>query len=252
VSMPLKSPQVDIGSSYEITNRRFLFLVKRLARNNSYRDDYIKCMREYKDLGPMTEVSKSVSAHQKYPVFIPHYFVLKKESTTTKFRVVFDASLQTSNGHSLNESLLVGPTLQDNLVNIIHRFRMYPIAVTADIEKMYRKILVSPEERTLQRILWRESPSEPYKEYELNTVTCGTACAPYFAVKSLLTLPERNTSICPSGPEIFRKHFYVDDFMKSYKNITIHYLELILGGIQMYRFQEGLTRGCLTCVEGGD
>ena len=207
VSMPLKSPEVDIGSSYEIAHRRFLSLEKRLARNNSHRDDYIKFMREYKDLGHMTEVSKSVPAHQKYPVFIPHHFVLKKESTTTKFRVVFDASAQTSNGHSLNESLLVGPTLQDNLVNIIHRFRMYPIAVTADIEKMYRQILVSREERRLQHILWREFPSEPIKEYELNTVTYGTACAPYLAVKCLLTLAEGNTSICPSGPEIVRKHF---------------------------------------------
>jgi len=89
---------------------------------------------------------------------------------------VFDASTKTSSGLSLNDTLMVGSTLQDDLFDIISRFRLHPIVMTADIQKMYRQIEVDKRDRDFQRILWRFSPDDQIQEYQLNTVTYGQSC----------------------------------------------------------------------------
>lgn len=72
---------------------------------------------------------------------------------------------------SLNNSLLVGPNLQNDLLSIMLNFRCHKYVLTGDISKMYRQILIDPSETSLQRILWRDNTDEPLKTYELVTVT---------------------------------------------------------------------------------
>ena len=57
--------------------------------------------------------------------------------------------------------------------------------INADIEKMYRQILIAPEQRLFQRIIWREHPSLPLETFELNTVTYGMAAALYLVTRIL-------------------------------------------------------------------
>ena len=85
--------------------------------------------------------------------FLPHHAVFKESSTTTKTRVVFDASTRGTTGVSLNDILMVGPTIQQDLLPIILRFRMHRYVMTDDISKMYRQIRVHPEDYDLQHIL---------------------------------------------------------------------------------------------------
>jgi hypothetical protein len=56
---------------------------------------------------------------------MPHHAVIKEHSISTKTRVVFDASAKTTNGISLNDQLMIGPTLQEDLFSILTRFRTY-------------------------------------------------------------------------------------------------------------------------------
>ena len=55
--------------------------------------------------------------------YLPHHCVFK-DSTTTKLRVVFDASSKSPNDNSLNDCLLLGPCLQDDVFDILIRFRL--------------------------------------------------------------------------------------------------------------------------------
>ncbi|XP_055527678.1 uncharacterized protein LOC129720252 [Wyeomyia smithii] len=57
--------------------------------------------------------------------------------------------------------------------------------LVSDVEKMFRQINICPEDRPLQCILWRNSPSEKAQTYELNTVTYGTKPAPFLATRTL-------------------------------------------------------------------
>jgi len=85
----------------------------------------------------------------------------------------------------LNDKLMIGPNLQRNLIEMMLRFRIYEYVVTADVAQMFRQILVDERDRSLQQILWRESPEEEVKLFELNTVTYGTSSAPYLAIRCL-------------------------------------------------------------------
>ncbi|XP_037942469.1 uncharacterized protein LOC119675345 [Teleopsis dalmanni] len=157
----------------------------------------------------MTEIDieRIMSPHY----FIPHHCVLKPDSTTTKLRVVFDASSKTTSGQSLNDLLHIGPTVQSELLSILLRFRLPRYVFTTDIEKMYRQILVYPEDRQCQLIVWRNEPSQPIKYFQLNTVTYGTRSAPYLATKCLQVLADDNMQNYPLGASALKQNFYVDD-----------------------------------------
>ena len=65
--------------------------------------------------------------------YIPHHAVAK-ESNTTPLRIVFDCSAkQNCNVPSLNECLMTGPDLSNDLVNVLLRFRIGNYAATTDI-----------------------------------------------------------------------------------------------------------------------
>jgi len=134
-------------------------------------------MAEYLELGH-TSVAKTPGRYYK-----PHHAICKSDEGETKIRVVFDASAKCPSGMSLNNALCPGPKLQRDIVDILVRLRLFRHAFTADICKMYRQILILPEFRTYQHILWRASPHEKLVDYELNTVTYGVNCAPFLALR---------------------------------------------------------------------
>ena len=86
--------------------------------------------------------------------YLPMHAVHKDSSTTTKLRVVFDASAKSSTGVSLNDMLLVGRMVHFLLVDVLFRFRRYQIALTADISKMYRAIHLHETDRDYHIFVW--------------------------------------------------------------------------------------------------
>ena len=102
---------------------------------------------------------------QKDAYYLPHHGVLRESSTSTKLRVVFNGSQKTSSRSSLNETLHPGPKLQQDLVDVISRWRLYAYAFSCDVEKMYRQILVHPSDRHFQSIWWSEKPDISPESY---------------------------------------------------------------------------------------
>ncbi|XP_050305588.1 uncharacterized protein LOC126742827 [Anthonomus grandis grandis] len=160
----------------------------------------------------MTKVSHP-STHINTGFYLPHHAVLKESSTTTKLRVVFDGSAKSTSGLALNDTLKVGAKIQDDLIDIIIRFRTYRYGFTADIEKMYRSILVQENHRCFQKIIWRFDPSHELAEYQLNTVTYGTASASHLAIRCLRQLAIENQAQFPVASDKILKSFYVDDWL---------------------------------------
>jgi hypothetical protein len=233
VRLPWKAPRLQLGPTRDLALRRLKQLERRLDRNPQYKDQYIEFMREYEALGHMSLVSPILCSTKQYnsavavpdssvhlPYFIPHHFVLKSDSTTTKLRVVFDASAKTASGFSLNDAMMVGPVVQDSLIDIIMRFRLHQIAFTGDIAKMYRQILVHDEDTKFQHILWRENPTDAIREYRLNTVTYGTAAAPYLATRTLQQLAIQEEARLPEAAVLIKRDMYVDDLMSGAATLT--------------------------------
>ncbi|XP_062538723.1 uncharacterized protein LOC134206999 [Armigeres subalbatus] len=207
-----------LGESRSIADRRFLSLERRLDRDPATKDSYHRFMEEYLQLGHMQEVPEPVDDRIEHS-YIPHHVIFKESSTTTKVRVVFDASCKTSSGYSLNDTLLVGPVVQQDLYSIYTRFRTKRIAIVADVEKMYRQVLHHPDDRRLLRISYRRCPSDPIATFELQTVTYGTASTPFLATKTLQQIAIDQAEFYPAAVDPVVEDFYVDDLLSGASDV---------------------------------
>lgn len=154
-----------LGKSYEIAKRRLLAMERKFENNSELKIEYSRFMKEYEELGHMELVKDGEDEIEGETWYLPHHAAMKECSTSTKLRVVFDTSCKTQSGVSLNDTLLKGPVIQDDIIFILARFRTHKYVLSADVEKMYRQIWVSEPHRNMQRILWRTSPDAPTQTY---------------------------------------------------------------------------------------
>ena len=138
--------------------------------------------------------------------------VIKDSSTTTKLRVVFDASARTTSGHS-NETLMTDPTLYPPLTDILMRFRTFPVAISGDVSKMYRAIELSPEDRDYHSFVWRADKSSPAQDFRMKRVTFGVTASPFVAIRCL----QQTSQLFGHEHNLAQHHvyesFYVDDLL---------------------------------------
>ena len=146
--MNSESPCI-LGDIRELAMRRFLSLERRLTSQVIMYESYREFIREYLELGHMELVSEV----EKCPAnvyYLPHHPVIKESSMTTKLRVIFDTSEKTTTGVSENDIRIVGQRIQQELFPFLLRFRILPAVVCADIEKMFRRVIVNRNYRDFQ------------------------------------------------------------------------------------------------------
>lgn len=102
--------------------------------------------------------------------YLPHHCVFT-DSTTTKLRVVVNASQKTTNGLSLSDSLAMGASHQRDLLSLFLQFRTNKYAFSGEIEKMYRQIQIDDSQTDWQRIIWRSSEKLPFTTFRLKTIS---------------------------------------------------------------------------------
>ncbi|GBO31665.1 hypothetical protein AVEN_22673-1 [Araneus ventricosus] len=186
-------------------------LWRRLSKNPELLSLYRDFMQEYEALGHMELVTDNNEPSTSY--YLPHHGVFKPDKTSTKLRVVFNASALSSNGLSLNDTQMNGGLTQEDLFSIMLRFRKHKFVFSADIRKMYRMILVDPQQRDLQRIVWKNGENDTVKTYKLNTVTHGTTSAPYLATRVLHQLVKDEGQCFPLAATVLDSDFYMDDVL---------------------------------------
>ena len=212
VRLPFKSdPPINIGESKYIATRSLMNIERRLLKSPELLTQYSEFMSDYELRGHMQKVTNVQALTQ--PTFLSHHPVVKEESATTKLRVVFNASSLTSNKTSLNDHLMVGSKLQADLPALLLNWRSYKYVFSADIQQMFRQILVHPNDRQYQLILWRSNSSDQIMTYALNTVIYGTISAPYLAQRVLKQLALDEGSSFPLAKTILESEIYVDDVL---------------------------------------
>lgn len=212
VKLPLKHTVEELGTTIKMATTRFLNLERKLQQVKTLKAEYIRFMKEYIGLGHMQEVINEKEI-PKRSFYLPHHAVIKESSLTTKVRVVFDASARSSSGLALNDVLMCGPTVQEDVFAILARFRKHQYVLTADVEKMFRQVKISKEDWDLQRILWRSSPNEKLRTYQLTTVTYGTTTASFLATQCLVYLGQGVREQYPVAANSILRDFYMDDLM---------------------------------------
>ncbi|XP_062710566.1 uncharacterized protein LOC134288752 [Aedes albopictus] len=219
VQLPFRDSVSQLSNSRSLAMKRFLLLEKRLAKNPELKNQYTEFIDEYRALGHCREIQEDEDPPGTQAYYLPHHCVLKPSSSSTKLRVVFDATAKAS-GLSLNDVLMTGPNSQSELFTIVMRFRTHPIVFSADVSKMYRQVLVDPSQTRYQRIFWRNNPSEALKVFELLTVTYGTSSASFLAVRSLIQLARDESTNYPTAAEIILDDSYMDDILSGADSVN--------------------------------
>ncbi|XP_057324631.1 uncharacterized protein LOC130667159 [Microplitis mediator] len=217
VRLPFKSSQ-QLGHSIHIAIKCLNRLIKNVSQKSEFNHLYKDFLTEYEAMGHMQKVPDSYqSSHITY--YLPHHGVLREESTTTKLRVVFNGSSNTTSGISLNDTLHTGPKLQSDIFDVLLYVRRHQFIFTTDITKMFRQINVHPDDWDYQRILWVDDDNQP-QLYHLTTVTYGTRPAPYLAGRVLkqLIIDEGDKYLLAVEP--FEKGSYVDDICRGADNVN--------------------------------
>lgn len=214
VPLPFAPDYPKLGESRTMAERRLFSTERKISRNPVLCNAYNNFMKEYEQLDHMELYRGSESS--KY--LIPHHSILRPESSSTPLRVVFDASAKTSTNISLNDILLTGKNLYCDILSIILNFRLFEYALTSDICKMYRAILIRPCDRKYQHILYRHTPSDPIQEYELKTITYGVNCSPFLAIRTLHQLALDEGERFPEAATVVRAGIYMDDILWSVKS----------------------------------
>ena len=68
-----------------------------------------------------------------------------------------------------------------------------------------------PEDQDFRRIVWAPNASSEAVDFRLNTVTYGTACAPYLAIRTLSQLVQDEGDRFPLGAHCLSCETYVHD-----------------------------------------
>ncbi|XP_055543437.1 uncharacterized protein LOC129728988 [Wyeomyia smithii] len=207
VRLPFLDSSSLLGDSRQIAEKRLSHIERKLQRNPHLKLEYHAFLREYLESGHMTLIENPPND----AIYLPHHCVVKESSSTTKYRVVYDAAAKTTSGLSLNDILMAGAVLQDSLVDILLRFRFPLIVFTGDIKQMYRMIKLA--DCYYLCIVWRWGNNEPVQAYRLNTVTYGTKSASYLATKCLQQLLESYRQQYPTAVEKAERGTYVDDVL---------------------------------------
>ena len=150
MSLPWKLQHKLLPDNYQLSLRRLEGLLKRLRQTPDVQTKYDDTIQEQIQTGIVEDIppENKGSAQVHY---LPHHAVIHTDKSTTKLRIVYDASAKANGTPSLNECLHVGPKFNQNLLDILIRFRAHRVAVTADIEKAFLMVSVEKSDRDALR-----------------------------------------------------------------------------------------------------
>lgn len=212
--MPLPFRQrPHLPNNRKLAEIRLEHLKRKFNKDEKYKRDYITYMEDIIERGDVEEVHNEGKQGEQW--YIPHHGIYHPKKPT-KLRVVFDCSAK-HKGTSLNDHLLQGPDLINNLTGILLRFRQHPIALMCDIEKMFHQFHVQRCDRDYLSFLWWKNgntETQP-RVHRMKVHLFGATSSPGCANYGLKYLAKEHCHTHPVGSEFMEKDFYVDDGVTS-------------------------------------
>ena len=211
--LPFKArPHLPDNRSLALT--RLMHLKRKLEKDSHYKESYtafVEKMIEDEDCEMLTDVHTHSLGGAWY---LPHHGVMHPQKN--KLRVVFDCSARYQST-SLNQHLLQGPDLMNDLFGILCRFRRREIAIVCDIEKMFHRFHVNPADRDYLRFLWwpKGNTSKPPRDFRMKVHLFGATSSPGCANFALKYLATDQEATYPAASSFLRNDFYMDDGLTS-------------------------------------
>lgn len=189
--------------------KRLENLWKKLKHDPALLSNYDNIIRGQLDQGVIEPVPENDYEVRK-TCYLPHRPVIDDRRTTTKIRMVFDASVS-SNGPSLNECLHPGPSLTSSLYGTLLRFCSFNYAVVTDIKQAFLQINLDESHRNYVRFIWfKDANNVNFEQFENNPLVEYRLCRVLFDVNSspfLLSATDHKTKFLNFLQPILHKFF---------------------------------------------
>ena len=180
VQMPFKNDECKekLGDNLKVAQRSTEHMYKKLIKDDALFKEYQRVFREYEKLDIIEKVPINEMNTENKCYVVPHRNVQKVDSETTKNRPVFNYSSSAPGQLSLNDCLSTGPSLNPDLVEVILRFRRWPVVVSADITKAFLQICLSAADKDLHRFLLMDEKGE-LQTWRFKRVPFGNTSSPF-------------------------------------------------------------------------
>ena len=120
-------------------------------RNKDIKDAYDQVFQAWEKDGIIQQIQVHNPRKQGY--YWPHFPVCRMDKTTSKVRPVFDGAKKKGQD-CINEYILQGPMLLNELAKVLLYFRSYDYVVSADISQMFLQISLEQDDKKYHRFLW--------------------------------------------------------------------------------------------------
>jgi hypothetical protein len=197
-----------LPTNYVTTTKRTRSMIRRLTEET--RAVYHRIIIEQESRGFIERIHNDDVTTGHY---LPHRAV-EKDSITTPIRIVYDCSAKVNNEPSLNDCLEKGPPLLNELVGILIRFRLHPVAFVSDIEKAFLNVGLDENDRDFTKFFWIENPEDPESDfitYRFSSVLFGSVSSPALlnaVVRTHLDQQEGDTA------DNLKRNIYVDNVVQ--------------------------------------
>jgi hypothetical protein len=217
VSLPWKEFHGPLPHNYHLSLRRLKSLLRRLKQTPNLLKEYDSIIRDQMESGIVESVAEpNLTPNQVH--YLPHHAVVRSDKSTTKLRIVYDASAR-SDGPSLNDCLHKGPKFNQLILDILLRFRAHRIALTADVEKAFLMVSIAEGDRDVLRFLWvKNIETEPPEVCVLRftRVVFGVSASPFLLNATIKCHLEHHQNTHPDLVKRLVESTYVDDIVTAW------------------------------------
>ncbi|EFO85539.1 hypothetical protein CRE_29148 [Caenorhabditis remanei] len=117
--------------------------------------------------------------------------VITPSKTTTKCRIVVDASAHYKDKPCLNDCIEQGPTILPDIQDMIIRFRSGQTVLISDVEKAFLQVFLHEDDRDVTRVLWFKDINKPVNEdniivYRFTRVLFGLNVSPFLLGQTII------------------------------------------------------------------
>ena len=147
-----------------------------------------------------------------------HFPVIREDNKTTKIRPVMNGKASFNGQSSLNDCLSAGPRVMNDLAQVLWHFRRFQVALGADIQEMFLRIKMPPEDWPFHRFFFTIFGKNYVSEFEAMVHQFGSKSSPFVSIFTVKKHAVKKEPELPVASKIVLKHSIVDDLLKSFRD----------------------------------
>ena len=221
VNFPWKATHPPLPDNYELSRQRLSGLLSRLRKEPEVLKEYDSVIRNQIQRGIVEVMERDANPGSSNVHYIPHHAVIRRDKSTTKLRIVYDASAK-SDGASLNECLHAGPPLAQGIFDIMLRFRSHRVALIGDIEKAFLMVHMAETDKDVLRFSWVDDIDNVEPQVitlRFTRVVFGLSSSPFLLNATIKHHIEQYEKCDPAFTQKFLQSIYVDDLTSGDRDV---------------------------------